>query len=142
MLKDSIKRRPRRAVKAGIAAAVVVAAGGAFFASQAGAASVPLVSEQGGVRNVMVKTAPGINCFTLGWNKSGALVARKYDLPQLGWKPGWNSTGIKIQAGRHVEAWVSSNHCSETVSLKHVTKKIKVQLRADDFGDAWLDTTS
>jgi hypothetical protein len=145
MLKDSANRRPRRAVKVGIAAAVAVAASGALFASQAGAASLFTTTAE----NVMVKTAPGINCFVLGWNKSGgfftdtdALVLRKYDLTQLGWKPGWNSTGVQIEAGHHVEAWVSSNHCSEPVSLKYVTKKIKVSPRRGDWGNAWLDTTS
>jgi hypothetical protein len=143
MLKDSARRRPHRAVKVGIAAAVAVAASGALFASQAGAAS-PFTTT---AENVMVKTAPGINCFVLGWNKSGgffteALVLRTYDLTQLGWKPGWNSTGVRIEAGHHVEAWVSSTHCSESVSLKHVTKKIKVSPTRGDWGNAWLDTTS
>ena len=92
----SIKRRPRRAVKVGIAAAVAVAAGGAFFASQAGAAPAPGAT-QAAVQDVMIKTKQGIRCaYVYDFTAKGQTRhTGRYDYAALHWNPqAYNSTGI------------------------------------------------
>jgi hypothetical protein len=133
---ESIKRRPRRAVKAGIAAAAAVAAvaaGGAIFASQAGAANVQ-------TKNIMIKTPPGIPCVAVtdyASDGSGARSKRQYDFRQLGWKPGWNSTGIHAQVGDSIAIWVSRT-CPAGPGGRPADGFV---VKSSGLQNAWLDDT-
>jgi hypothetical protein len=107
---ESIKRRPCRAVKVGVAAAVAVAAGGAFFASQAGAAPLQLPK----TRNIMLKAPSGIGCATVMDNAPDGRTRdyREYDYAGLRWNPqAFNSTGIVATAGDTVQVWLHKGNC-------------------------------
>jgi hypothetical protein len=129
----SRKRRSRPALKAGIAAAVAVAAGGAFFASQAGAANV-----QG--KDIMLKTPPGIPCVAVADyapNGQGQRTYQTYDFRRLDWKPGWNSTGIEAQVGDTIAVWVSRTCPAGAGGRPADGFKVK----PSGLRDAWLDDT-
>ncbi|MBV9023625.1 MAG: hypothetical protein JO362_07485 [Streptomycetaceae bacterium] len=131
---EPIRRwRPRHAVKAGITIAVAAAAGGAIFASQAGAANVQ-------TKNVMVKTPPGIPCIAVtdyASDGSGARTTERYNFRQLGWKPGWNSTGIQAQVGDTIAVWVSRT-CPAGSGGRPADG---FQVKASGLKNAWFDDT-
>jgi hypothetical protein len=142
---ESIKRRPRRAVKVGIAAVAAVAAGGAIFASQAGASplfgKVSFYSHE----NIMLNTSPSVGCARVVVDAYGTRFGSGvYGFANRGWKPGWNSTGMVVPVGSTVHVWLHSNRCTVTGETEQNASVFTVQAgrSSDRWGmNAWLDAS-
>jgi hypothetical protein len=142
---ESIKRRPRRAVKAGIAAVAVVAAGGAIFASQAGAS--PLFGKVGfySHENIMLNTSPSVGCARVVVDAYGTRFGSGvYGFANRGWKSGWNSTGMVAPVGSSVHIWLHSSRCTAENETEQNASVFTVQAgrTSDRWGmNAFLDAS-
>jgi hypothetical protein len=143
---ESIKRRPRRAAKVGIAVVAVVAAGGAIFASQAGAS--PLFGKKVGFyshENIMLNAPSGVGCARVVVDAYGTRFGSGiYGFTGLGWKPGWNSTGMVVPVGSSVHIWLHSRSCTVVGETEQNASVFTVQAgrTSDRWGmDAFLDAS-
>src|SRR2546429_538716 len=101
--------RPRRLVKAGIAASAAGAAFGAFFASQAGAAQVT-------TKNVMIRLPAHTRCayvYVLDPGTGKTYGFRKVDYKATHWYPrAWNSPGLTAPVDSTVRVY-SASKCTQ-----------------------------